>query len=104
MAAPAAATAPMASTAPERASAATAATGARRHRGLFTIPVTPFADNGALDVDSLRRMVAFCLETGANGVVSPVNVSEFTTLAARERETVFRTIAQEIECAGRRGH
>jgi 4-hydroxy-tetrahydrodipicolinate synthase len=76
---------------------------AARHRGLFTIPVTPFTDNGALDVDSLRRVVAFCLETGANGVVSPVNVSEFTTLSPAERETVFRTIAREIASAGAAG-
>jgi len=77
---------------------------AGRHRGLFTIPVTPFKDDAALDVDSLRRVVAFCLESGANGIVSPVNVSEFTTLSAAERETVCRTIALEIERAGRRSN
>src|SRR6266542_4926119 len=82
---------------------ARAAVGAGRHRGLFTIPITPFDGDGALDLDSLRRVVAFCLESGADGIVSPVNVGEFTTLSAVERETVFRTIAQEIECAGRGG-
>ena len=33
---------------------------ATRHRGLFTIPVTPFTPEGALDEDSLRRVLAFC--------------------------------------------
>ena len=57
----------------------------RRHRGLFTIPVTPFTDDGTLDVDSLRRVVAFCVEAGTHGIVSPVNASEFTTLTPAER-------------------
>lgn len=75
-----------------------------RHRGLFTIPVTPFTDDGALDVDSLRRVVAFCVQSGAHGIVSPVNVSEFTTLTPAERETVARTIVGETRRASEPGH
>jgi 4-hydroxy-tetrahydrodipicolinate synthase len=73
------------------------------HRGVFTIPVTPFTDDGALDVDSLRRVVAFCVETGAHGIVAPVNVGEFTTLTAGERAVVIRTIVAENARAGGRG-
>ena len=58
---------------------------ATRHRGLFTIPVTPFGPDGALDEDSLRRVLAFCFEAGAHGVVTPVNASEFSTLDPHER-------------------
>jgi dihydrodipicolinate synthase/N-acetylneuraminate lyase len=75
----------------------------RGHRGLFTIPVTPFTDSGALDIDSLRRVIAFCVEAGAHGIVAPVNASEFTTLTPEERETVTRTVVQENERAGGRG-
>jgi dihydrodipicolinate synthase/N-acetylneuraminate lyase len=71
----------------------------QRHRGLFTIPVTPFTDDGALDVDSLRRLIAFCLEAGAHGIVAPVNASEFTTLTAEERETVTRVVIKETNRA-----
>ncbi len=74
-----------------------------RHRGLFTIPVTPFTDDGALDVDSLRRLVAFCVEAGAHGIVAPVNASEFTTLSAEERHLVTRAAVEETERAGARG-
>jgi dihydrodipicolinate synthase/N-acetylneuraminate lyase len=73
-----------------------------KHRGLFTIPVTPFTEDGALDVDSLRRVISFCVGGGAHGIVSPVNVSEFTTLNVEERITVYETIASEIERAGAR--
>jgi len=88
----------------ERPSAATATSPARApqrgHRGLFTIPVTPFTAEGALDVDSLRRVVDFCVEGGAHGIVAPVNASEFTTLTPEERQTVTRTVIQENQRAG----
>ena len=64
------------------------------HRGLFTIPVTPFKDDGSLDVDSLRRLITFCVEAGAHGIVAPVNASEFTTLTPEERQTVTRTVTE----------
>ena len=69
-------------------------TTSQRHRGLFTIPVTPFTDQGALDVDSLKRLISFCVEAGAHGIVSPVNASEFTTLTPEERDTVTRTVIE----------
>jgi 4-hydroxy-tetrahydrodipicolinate synthase len=100
MTAPTAVEAPRTGTAAQLAEQGTRGT---RHRGLFTIPVTPFADDGALDVDSLRRVIRFCVEAGAHGIVAPVNASEFTTLTPEERATVTRTVVQENERAGARG-
>src|SRR5438093_6125817 len=74
-----------------------------RHRGLFAIPVTPFTDSGALDEDSLRRVIVFCVEAGTHGIVTPVNASEFTTLTEVERKTVTRIAVEENERAGGRG-
>ncbi len=62
------------------------------HRGLFTIPVTPFTDYGALDVASLRRLIAFCVEAGAHGIVAPVNASEGPFLTDEERRQVVETL------------
>ncbi len=45
-------------------------------RGVYSIPVTPFHENGKLDLDSLRKCIEFCLEKGAHGIVMPVNASE----------------------------
>ena len=36
--------------------------------GVFIIAATPFSDNGALDLESVDRMVDFYLERGANGL------------------------------------
>ena len=59
-------------------------------RGLYTIPATPFHEDGALDLDSLKRCIEFCVECGAHGLVYPVNASEFFTLSDSERIAATR--------------
>jgi len=54
-------------------------------RGIFTIPSTPFQENGEIDISSFKRVVDFCIECGAHGLVFPVNASEFTFLSDLER-------------------
>jgi dihydrodipicolinate synthase/N-acetylneuraminate lyase len=55
------------------------------YRGIFTIPSTPFRPDGEIDVASFRRVVDFCVDCGAHGLVFPVNASEFTSLSDGER-------------------
>lgn len=62
-----------------------------RFRGVYTIPVTPFHEDGSIDDASLRRCIEFCIECGAHGVVLPVNASEFFTLSDSERIRVVKT-------------
>ena len=66
----------------------------RPYRGVFTIPVTPFGDDGALDIDGLKEGVEFCISAGAQGLVAPVNASEFSALSDAERFQVVETIAR----------
>ncbi|MDB5084607.1 MAG: dihydrodipicolinate synthase [Bacilli bacterium] len=68
-------------------------------RGIYAIPPTPFRDNGELDEPSLRNIIQFCLKSGAHGIVTPVNASEFISLTDDERKRVV-VIAVE-EAAGR---
>jgi dihydrodipicolinate synthase/N-acetylneuraminate lyase len=68
-------------------------------RGVFTIPCTPFTEQGALDDASLRREVEFCLQCGAHGIVAPVNASEFTSLSDDERK---RVVEIAVKAAGGR--
>lgn len=70
-----------------------------RFRGVFTIPVTPFDADGALDEPGLRRCVEFCIAAGAHGLVAPVNASEFSALTDDER---CRVAAIVVETAARR--
>jgi dihydrodipicolinate synthase/N-acetylneuraminate lyase len=54
-------------------------------RGIFTIPSTPFQKTGEIDIPSFRRIVDFCVECGAHGLVFPVNASEWVVLSDEER-------------------
>lgn len=64
-------------------------------RGIFVIVVTPFTDSYALDEESLRRQVRFCIEAGAHGLVGPANASEFPTLSDDERKRWIEIVVQE---------
>jgi 4-hydroxy-tetrahydrodipicolinate synthase len=68
-------------------------------RGIFTIPVTPFDDTGALDLRSFGRCLEFCVECGAHGIVAPVNASEFFTLSDSERGQVVKTMVRVVNHA-----
>lgn len=71
----------------------------RRHRGVYVILVTPFDDQGRIDEESLRAEVDFCIETGAHGLVTPANASEFFTLSDLERKSIGDAVIDQ--CAGR---
>ncbi|MGB3327400.1 MAG: dihydrodipicolinate synthase family protein [Thermomicrobiales bacterium] len=66
-------------------------------RGVFTIPPTPFTDDGELDLGSLIRLVEFCVEAGAHGIVGPVNASEAWTLNDAERLIVAKALVTTVD-------
>ncbi|MDR7544883.1 MAG: dihydrodipicolinate synthase family protein [Armatimonadota bacterium] len=66
-----------------------------RFGGMFPILQTPFDDGGAIDTESLRRLVRFCLQAGAHGLVIPANASEFFTLSDAERMEVAEVVLDE---------
>lgn len=68
-------------------------------RGVFCIPPTPFTDEDQVDETSLRRCVDFCIDSGAHGLVGPVNASEAIALTDDERVRVAEVIIQQA--AGR---
>jgi dihydrodipicolinate synthase/N-acetylneuraminate lyase len=66
-------------------------------RGVFSIPCTPFTEDGALDLASLHSEVDFCVAAGAHGIVAPVNASEAWTLTDEERRTVAASIVKTVD-------
>jgi dihydrodipicolinate synthase/N-acetylneuraminate lyase len=64
-------------------------------RGIFPIIVTPFKPNLELDEDGLKKVVRFCIEAGARGLVGPANASEFTTLSDDERKHWLEIVITE---------
>ena len=61
--------------------------------GVFTIAVTPFRPDGALDEPSLDRMTDFYLEKGATGLTILGIMGEAGKLTAEESLTVVRRVA-----------
>ncbi|MDG1282941.1 MAG: dihydrodipicolinate synthase family protein [Pseudorhodobacter sp.] len=60
--------------------------------GVFAISVTPFLPDGALDLDSLDRVVDFYLEKGATGLTVLGMMGEAGKLSAEERLRVVRRV------------
>ena len=66
-------------------------------RGVFTIPFTPIHRNQAVDWEGLRRVVDFCVECGAHGIVWPVNASQFATLTDDERLLGMQIVTEQTD-------
>ena len=63
--------------------------------GVYLITVTPFKDNGDLDLVSTDRMVDFCLERGVTGLTVLGIMGEATKLTAEEsRQFVHQVLAR----------
>lgn len=64
-------------------------------RGILPIVITPFTSAYELDETGLRRVVRFCIEKGARGLVGPANASEFSTLSDDERKRWIEIVTHE---------
>ncbi|MFC7705543.1 dihydrodipicolinate synthase family protein [Plastorhodobacter daqingensis] len=61
----------------------------RTTRGVYIIAATPFAEDGALDLDSLDRLVDFYAETGVTGLTILGMMGEADKLTPEERRAVI---------------
>lgn len=66
-----------------------------RWRGIYTILLTPFQEDRALDEESLRNEVDFVVAAGAHGIVTPVNTSEFFLLDDDERRRITEVVVEQ---------
>ncbi len=68
-------------------------------RGIVPIAVTPFHEDGGIDVVGQRRVIRLLIDSGAHGIGLFGNASEGYTLAEDERRTLMRAIVEETEGA-----
>src|SRR5450631_1635094 len=68
-------------------------------KGVYLIAVTPFSDDGALDLASTDRMVDFYLERGATGLTILGILGEAAKLTAAESRTFVKQVVARV--AGR---
>ncbi len=65
--------------------------------GVYNITPTPFADDGSLDIDSLKRLTVFTRDKGVHGMTILGVLGEADKLTESERD---RVIATTVEAAG----
>ncbi len=65
--------------------------------GIFTIPQTPFTNEGFFDEEGLRRQIDFCVDSGAHGIVYPVMASEFWLLSDEERKRAIDVAVKQVD-------
>ena len=64
-------------------------------QGIFPVLQTPLDEQGELDIESLRREVAFCIGAGAHGLVYPALGSELQYLSDGERQRLVEVVIGE---------
>lgn len=67
-----------------------------RLQGVFPIVITPFDENGVVDLDSQRKVVRHLIDSGAHGLGLLANASEAYALSTSERSTLMRVIIREV--------
>ncbi|PDS30862.1 dihydrodipicolinate synthase family protein [Rhizobium phaseoli] len=66
-------------------------------KGVYVIAVTPFADNGALDLESIDRMVDFYEGAGVTGLTVLGQLGEAPKLTAEESRAVVERVLQRLD-------
>ncbi len=68
-------------------------------RGTYSVIITPFTADGALDLPALRRFVDWQIEQGIHGLIPLGSTGEFLSLSDEELEAVAETVIRQA--AGR---
>ncbi|MGO4816365.1 dihydrodipicolinate synthase family protein, partial [Cupriavidus sp. 2MCAB6] len=66
-------------------------------KGVYVIAVTPFTEDGALDLPSTDRMVDFYLEKGATGLTVLGMMGEAPKLTAEESRIFVRRVLARVQ-------
>ena len=65
-------------------------------RGVITAMVTPFAADGAVDVDATRRLARYLIDNGSHGLVVAGTTGEAPTLSDDEKLRLFDVVLDEV--------
>jgi 4-hydroxy-tetrahydrodipicolinate synthase len=65
-------------------------------RGAYTALITPMKESGEVDYEGFRRLIAFQIEQGIDGLVPLGTTGETPTLDEDEEEMVIRAAVEEV--------
>jgi 4-hydroxy-tetrahydrodipicolinate synthase len=58
-------------------------------QGTYTALVTPFKDDGSVDFNTLKRLINYQIDNGANGIVVCGSTGESATLLTKEKTSII---------------
>ncbi|MDD5147493.1 MAG: 4-hydroxy-tetrahydrodipicolinate synthase [Candidatus Daviesbacteria bacterium] len=67
----------------------------KKFKGAITAIVTPFLENGELDLESLELLVEFQIKNGIFGLVPCGSTGEAATLSDEEKDLVIKTVVKK---------
>ena len=70
-------------------------------RGVYLIAATPFAEDGALDLPGLDRLIDWYLARGVDGLTILGQLGEAPKLTYEESLTIARRVLARVQVAGR---
>lgn len=68
----------------------------KRIHGISVISLTPFTDDGEVDVASLKSLMEFYLNAGVHGVTLLGIMGEANKVTEREREVIIKTAVEQV--------
>ncbi|MGI9417884.1 MAG: dihydrodipicolinate synthase family protein [Geminicoccaceae bacterium] len=71
--------------------------GDKNYQGVWPVAPTPFKDDGALDLDGMRRVLDCMVDQGVDGLCILANYSEQFLLSDDERATLMRLCLEHLD-------
>jgi 4-hydroxy-tetrahydrodipicolinate synthase len=69
----------------------------KTYRGVWPVAPTPFKEDGALDLDGMRRVLDCMVDQGVDGLCILANYSEQFLLSDEERATLMRLCLEHLD-------
>ncbi|MCB1374864.1 MAG: dihydrodipicolinate synthase family protein, partial [Rhodobacteraceae bacterium] len=71
-----------------------------RYRGIWPVAPTPFHEDGALDLDGMKRVLDCLIDQGADGICILANFSEQCLVSDEERAILTRLCLEHVSGRG----
>ncbi|MCL5784809.1 MAG: 4-hydroxy-tetrahydrodipicolinate synthase [Patescibacteria group bacterium] len=69
----------------------------KKFTGTITAIVTPFLEDGSIDVEALKKLVEFQVKNGVSGIVPCGSTGEAATMDEEEKKLVIKTVVDQVK-------
>jgi 4-hydroxy-tetrahydrodipicolinate synthase len=69
----------------------------KKFEGTYVVAITPFNNNGNLDIEALKENIDFYIENGVHGIVVTGSTGEFAALSNEETRKIYETAVEKVD-------